>query len=148
YSLALLCSPFFIDGLADGLMVTCPSLLRPAFQLLQACGRRVTQTTYIACPSCSRTGFDISRVLEEIKARTAGLPGITIAVMGCIVNGPGEMQGADYGYVGSGKGKVTLYKAGQIVNRNIPEEEAVDELLNLIRQENPNPGKEAGPSCH
>lgn len=135
YRLALLCSPLIIDGLVDGLYVQEPGLLDPALELLQACGRRVTRTTYVACPSCARTGFDIARILDQIKARTSGLPGITIAVMGCIVNGPGEMQGADYGYVGSGKGKVSLYKAGKVVRRNIAEEEAVEELLRLIEDD-------------
>jgi len=134
YGLALHCAPFLIDGLADGLVVTHPRLVAAAFQLLQDCGRRVTRTTYIALPSCARTRFDISRVLEEVKARTGGMPGMTIAVMGCIVNGPGEMEGADFGYIGSGEGRVSLFRAGKLVERNVPESEAVERLLVLIRE--------------
>lgn len=132
YTFSCLAAPFFLDGLADGVIVQESTLLSPAFALLQACGRRISRNEYIACPSCARTTFDIARVLQEVKEQTAHLKGKTIAVMGCIVNGPGEMAGADYGYVGSGKGKVTLYKAGKVVGRDIPEEEAISRLLRLI----------------
>lgn len=134
-SFSCLAAPFFLDGLAEGVILHDASLLSPAFALLQACGRRITRTEYIACPSCARTGFDIAKVLDKVKEHTAHLKGKTIAVMGCIVNGPGEMAGADYGYVGAGNGKVSLYKAGKVVKRNIPEEEAIAVLLRLIEED-------------
>jgi (E)-4-hydroxy-3-methylbut-2-enyl-diphosphate synthase len=104
------------------------------FAILQGCGARISGTEYISCPGCGRTTFDIQRVLKQIKQHTAGLKNVKIAVMGCIVNGPGEMADADYGYVGSGRGKVTLYHAGKAVRKNIPESGALEALLGLIRE--------------
>ncbi len=101
--------------------------------ILQATGVRITDTEYISCPTCGRTTFDIQTVLKEVKQHTRGLKNVKIAIMGCIVNGPGEMADADYGYVGAGKGKVTLYYAGKVVRKNIPEEDALKVLLELIR---------------
>jgi (E)-4-hydroxy-3-methylbut-2-enyl-diphosphate synthase len=104
------------------------------YGILQATGRRITETEYISCPTCGRTSFDIQGTLKEIKAHTAGLTAVKIAVMGCIVNGPGEMAEADFGYVGAGRGKVTLYHRGKAVKKNIPEKEALNELLELIKR--------------
>ncbi|MDR3235297.1 MAG: (E)-4-hydroxy-3-methylbut-2-enyl-diphosphate synthase [Prevotellaceae bacterium] len=103
--------------------------------LLQAARVRFTHPEYIACPGCGRTLFDLPRTLADVRARTAHLKGLKIAVMGCIVNGLGEMADADYGYVGAGHGKVTLYKAKQPVRKNIPQEQAVDELVALLKEE-------------
>lgn len=100
--------------------------------ILQATGVYISNTEYISCPTCGRTSFDLQSVLKKIKEKTRGLRGIRIAVMGCIVNGPGEMAGAHYGYVGAGPGKVTLYHNGKAVMKNIPEKEAVQKLLLLI----------------
>jgi (E)-4-hydroxy-3-methylbut-2-enyl-diphosphate synthase len=101
---------------------------------LQAARVRISGTEYISCPSCGRTNFNIQEVVVKIRKRTSHLKGLKIAVMGCIVNGPGEMADADYGYVGTGKNKVTLYKARTAVKRNIPEGEAVEELISLIKE--------------
>ena len=103
-----------------------------AFGILQATRSRITKTEYISCPSCGRTLFDLQTAVRRVRERTAHLVGLKIAVMGCIVNGPGEMADADYGYVGAGKGKISLYKGKTCVERNIPEDEAVDKLLALI----------------
>lgn len=108
---------------------------RLLFNILQAARQRISKTEYIACPSCGRTLFDLQETTEMIRKRTEHLKGIKIAVMGCIVNGPGEMADADYGYVGSGVDKITLYRAKDIVRRNIPAKNAVDELIELIRED-------------
>ena len=129
-----------VDGLGDGLWLSgekygnAAESCGTAFSILQATRTRVTRTEYIACPSCGRTHFNLMETLAAIKARTSHLKGLKIGVMGCIVNGPGEMADADYGYVGSGKGKVTLYKAREIIKRNIPESSALDELIRLIKE--------------
>lgn len=106
---------------------------RTLFGILQAARVRISKTEYIACPSCGRTLFDLQETTEMIRKRTEHLKKLKIAVMGCIVNGPGEMADADYGYVGSGLDKITLYKEKEIVKRNIPTSEAVDELIELIK---------------
>ena len=100
--------------------------------LLQACRRRFTRPEYIACPGCGRTLYDLESTFNEVKRRTGHLAGLKIAVMGCVVNGPGEMADADYGYVGEGRGHVTLYRGKEPVLRRIPQEEAIDRLLELI----------------
>jgi len=105
-----------------------------ALGVLQACGLRYSKTEFVACPSCGRTLFDIEKVLEKVKKRLGNIKGLKIAVMGCLVNGPGEMAGADYGFVGAAPGKVNLYKRGEILFRNLPEEEALDRLEELIRE--------------
>ncbi len=130
---------YFIDGYADGIWLDNPfadKALPPAtaFKILQAGRARMSQTEYIACPSCGRTLFHIQDTLAEVKKATSHLKHLKIAVMGCIVNGPGEMADADYGYVGSGKGKISLYRQRQMVKKNIREEDAVKELVNLIRE--------------
>ena len=129
------------DGLCDGIFLynqgTLPSTVvdATAFGILQAARVRTSKTEYIACPSCGRTLFDLQDTLARIKAATAHLKGLKIGVMGCIVNGPGEMADADYGYVGAGRGRVSLYRRKECVEKNIPAEEAVDKLLELIRRD-------------
>ncbi len=108
---------------------------RVLFNILQAARVRISKTEYIACPSCGRTLFDLQETTDKIRKRTEHLKGIKIAVMGCIVNGPGEMADADYGYVGSGVGKITLYKGKDVVRRNIPAESAVDSLIEIIKED-------------
>lgn len=109
---------------------------RVLFGVLQAARTRISKTEYIACPSCGRTLFDLQETTEMIRKRTEHLKGVKIAIMGCIVNGPGEMADADYGYVGSGIGKINLYKGKEIVRRNIPSENAVDNLIEIIKEDN------------
>ncbi|MBN3035703.1 MAG: (E)-4-hydroxy-3-methylbut-2-enyl-diphosphate synthase [Bacteroidales bacterium] len=127
------------DHLITGLWLdSAPSdagwLTELSFGILQATGARLTRTVFIACPSCGRTTFDIQSVLKRVKERTSHLVGLKIAVMGCMVNGPGEMAGAEWGYVGSGKNRVTIYRGNHPVLKNIPEKNAVDELVRLIRE--------------
>jgi (E)-4-hydroxy-3-methylbut-2-enyl-diphosphate synthase len=105
-----------------------------AFSILQATRTRISRTEYISCPSCGRTLFDLQETTARIRARTNHLKGVKIAIMGCIVNGPGEMADADFGYVGSGPGKITLYKGKDIVKRNVNSEIAVDELISLLKE--------------
>lgn len=128
-----------VDGLSDGIVLTAPNIPMQrvnstAFGILQAARARISKTEYISCPSCGRTLFDLQETTAKIRARTSHLKGVKIGIMGCIVNGPGEMADADYGYVGTGPGKITLYKEKHIVKKNIPEEDAVEELINLIRE--------------
>jgi len=108
--------------------------LDTSYRVLQGARLRTTRTEYISCPSCGRTLFDLEETTARIKSLTSHLKGVKIAVMGCIVNGPGEMADADFGYVGSGPGVVTLYAGQEIVARNIAEEEAPDRLLALIAE--------------
>ncbi len=105
-----------------------------AFSILQATRTRISKTEYISCPSCGRTLFDLQETTAKIRSRTNHLKGLKIAIMGCIVNGPGEMADADFGYVGSGIGKITLYKGKEIVKRNVDSDVAVDELINLLKE--------------
>ena len=105
-----------------------------AFSILQATRTRISKTEYISCPSCGRTLFDLQETTAKIRARTNHLKGLKIAIMGCIVNGPGEMADADFGYVGSGPGKITLYKGKEVVKRNVDSDTAVDELINLLKE--------------
>ena len=105
-------------------------------EIMQAARRRFYKAEYIACPGCGRTMYDLQKTFAEVKARTSHLKGVVIAVMGCIVNGPGEMADADWGYVGEGGGKVAIYRKGQPVLRHIPDHEAIDRLLELIEAEN------------
>ncbi len=128
----------FIDGLGDGIMMTATNIAlqrvnSTAFGILQATRTRISKTEYISCPSCGRTLFDLQETTAKIRSRTSHLKGVKIGIMGCIVNGPGEMADADYGYVGTGPGKITLYKEKTVVKKNVPEEEAVDELIALIQ---------------
>lgn len=127
-----------LAGMADGLMtesdaMTPAELVSLSFGILQATRRRITRTEYIACPSCGRTMFDLQSTLARVKEATASQRGLKIGVMGCIVNGPGEMADADYGYVGAGRGHVSLYRGKECVEKNVPEDEAVEHLVNLIK---------------
>ncbi|MCX6246409.1 MAG: (E)-4-hydroxy-3-methylbut-2-enyl-diphosphate synthase [Bacteroidetes bacterium] len=126
------------DGIGDTIRVSItedPEYEIPvAYGILQAAGVRFTKTEYISCPTCARTLFNIQEVLEKVKLRTGHLKGLKIAVMGCIVNGPGEMADADYGYVGAGKGKVMLYKGQEVIKKNIAEADALEELIKLIKE--------------
>jgi (E)-4-hydroxy-3-methylbut-2-enyl-diphosphate synthase len=105
-----------------------------AFSILQATRTRISKTEYISCPSCGRTLFDLQETTAKIRSVTNHLKGVKIAIMGCIVNGPGEMADADFGYVGSGVGKITLYKGKEVVKRSVDSEVAVDELINLLKE--------------
>jgi (E)-4-hydroxy-3-methylbut-2-enyl-diphosphate synthase len=125
-----------VDGIGDTIRVSLSedpeNEIPAAFAILQATRTRIKKNEYIACPCCGRTLFDLQTTLKKVKEATAHLKNLKIAVMGCIVNGPGEMADADYGYVGTGRGKVSLYKGKKLILKNIPEEEAVDKLLELI----------------
>lgn len=128
-----------IDGAGNGICIDAPEIGKSeaaslGFKLLQASRRRISRTEFISCPSCGRTLFNIQETLQEVKSRTSHLKGLKIAVMGCIVNGPGEMADADYGYVGAGNGKVTLYKGKTPVKRGVAQENAVEELIDLIKE--------------
>ena len=126
------------DGIGDTIRVSItedPEHEIPvAFGILQATGVRITKTEYISCPSCARTLFDIQEAHRQVKERTSHLTGLKIAVMGCIVNGPGEMADSHYGYVGAGQGRVNLYKGQTLMKKNIDESAAVDELIQLIKE--------------
>ena len=149
-----------IDGFGDGVWIDVENILEPVesnnvyvksfikvketketvinrtlFGILQAARVRISKTEYIACPSCGRTLFDLQETTEMIRKRTEHLKGVKIAIMGCIVNGPGEMADADYGYVGSGIDKITLYRGKDIVRRNISAEFAVDSLIDIIKED-------------
>ncbi len=129
---ALLC-----DGIGDSAGVedgAANALVPLTFNLLQATRRRITKTDYVACPSCGRTLFDLQSTTERVKERTAHLVGVKIAIMGCVVNGPGEMADADFGYVGGAPGKVNLYVGKECVERNVPEADAADRLVDLIKE--------------
>ena len=132
------CGSLLIDGFVDGVMLAAPqiSLTRInqiSFGILQAARARITKTEYISCPSCGRTLFDLQETTAMIRKQTDHLKGVKIAIMGCIVNGPGEMADADYGYVGSGVGKITLYRGKEVVKKGIEKETAVAELIELIK---------------
>ena len=104
------------------------------FSILQATRTRISKTEYISCPRCGRTLYDLKTTIARIKKATSHLKGLKIGIMGCIVNGPGEMADADYGYVGAGKNRISLYKGKECVLKNIPEEEAVERLVQLIKE--------------
>lgn len=146
-----------IDGLGDGVMLTTDGLVSDepqnqliatphlveslkrlnslAFGILQAARTRITKTEYISCPSCGRTLFDLQETTAHIRQRTDHLKGVKIGIMGCIVNGPGEMADADYGYVGIGRDKIALYRGQQVIKKSVPADRAVDELIELIRED-------------
>ncbi|GHV14391.1 4-hydroxy-3-methylbut-2-en-1-yl diphosphate synthase (ferredoxin) [Fibrobacterales bacterium] len=127
-----------IDGIGDTIRVSLTenpvNEIPVAFALLQAAGLRKTKAEFISCPGCGRTLFELQIVTREVKNRFSHLKNLSIAVMGCIVNGPGEMAGADFGYVGAGNGKITLYEGTEPVKKYIPQEEALDELEKLIKE--------------
>jgi len=130
-----------IDGLGDGIFIAaerCGSdkmINETSFNILQATRTRISKTEYISCPSCGRTLFDLQETTAKIRFRTSHLKGIKIGIMGCIVNGPGEMADADYGYVGSGPGRITLYRGKEVVKKNVPAPQAVDALIDLIKED-------------
>ncbi|MBT6981746.1 MAG: (E)-4-hydroxy-3-methylbut-2-enyl-diphosphate synthase [Candidatus Marinimicrobia bacterium] len=125
-----------LDGFGDGIWIDSSHdagyVNETAFGILQASRSRISKTEYISCPSCGRTLFDLQETTAKIRARTDHLKGLKIGIMGCIVNGPGEMADADYGYVGTGVGKISLYKGQDVIEKNIPSESAVDALIQLI----------------
>ncbi len=129
----------FLDGLGDGIWIHNTGsidekeIINTSFGILQASRVRVTKTEYISCPGCGRTLFNLHETTQKIRAKTSHLKHLKIGIMGCIVNGPGEMADADYGYVGAGPGKITLYKNKEIVKKNVSEENAVEELIQLIK---------------
>ena len=128
-----------LDGIGDGVFLRATNCgneqmkMQTAFGILQATRTRISKTEYISCPSCGRTLFDLQETTAKIRSKTSHLKGLKIGIMGCIVNGPGEMADADYGYVGTGVGKITLYKEKEVVQRNIPSEDAVNALIDLIK---------------
>lgn len=134
-----------LNGLADGIFIDAPGADTSALGLniLQAARLRISKTEFISCPSCGRTLFDLQSTLQRVKAATSHLPGLKIAIMGCIVNGPGEMADADYGYVGAAAGHISLYHRRRCVEKNIPQEQAIDHLINLIKQN----GQWTEPGC-
>ncbi len=137
---ALHCGPLLLDGLCDGILLKNKNIdneqvIQIAFGILQATRSRITKNEYIACPGCGRTKYDLEAALEKVKQATGHLKGLKIAVMGCVVNGPGEMADADYGYVGQGRGKVALYKGKTLIHKNIPESEAIDMLIRLLQEQ-------------
>jgi (E)-4-hydroxy-3-methylbut-2-enyl-diphosphate synthase len=126
------------DGLGDSVGLTAPQLSDEArerllFGILQAAGVRITKTEFVSCPSCGRTLFDLQSTTERIASRTRHLKGVKIAIMGCVVNGPGEMADADFGYVGGSPGHVNLYVGKEVVEKGVPEAEADDRLVALIK---------------
>ena len=128
-----------LDGFGDGIMLhneRCETMVTDScmFGILQATRTRISKTEYISCPSCGRTLYDLQTTIARIKKATSHLKGLKIGIMGCIVNGPGEMADADYGYVGAGKNRISLYKGKECVLKNIPEEEAVERLVQLIKE--------------
>lgn len=132
--------PLLLWGYGQGIWIDAPAFSKEEINslslgILQAARLRISKTEYIACPSCGRTLFDLQKTLKEVKEATKEMKGLKIGVMGCIVNGPGEMADADYGYVGAGPGRVSLYKGKQLVKKNILSEDAIPELLNLIKSD-------------
>ncbi|MBR6456657.1 MAG: flavodoxin-dependent (E)-4-hydroxy-3-methylbut-2-enyl-diphosphate synthase, partial [Prevotella sp.] len=130
------------DGIGDTIRVSLseePEAEIPvAYAILQAARLRITKTEYISCPGCGRTLYNLQETIARVKAATSHLVGLKIAIMGCIVNGPGEMADADYGYVGAGPGRISLYKGKVCIEKNIPEAEAVERLLQLIETDQKN----------
>lgn len=129
-----------LAGYGDAVWLTAPQLSDEErnsllFTILQSTRRRITRTEFIACPSCGRTLFDLQGTLARVKAATSHLPGLKIAVMGCVVNGPGEMADADYGYVGAAVNRISLYRGKQCVAMNLPEEEAIEHLVSLLKED-------------
>ena len=148
---AMIAGPILIDGKAKELEIIDKksSLNREDLggSILQAARVKFTKTEYISCPGCGRTLYDLRTTIQRIKEATKDMKGLKIGIMGCIVNGPGEMADADYGYVGAGRGKISLYRQKECVEKNIPEEEAVEHLLRLIQETHPNPKTHPNPPC-
>ncbi|HEY0896381.1 MAG TPA: (E)-4-hydroxy-3-methylbut-2-enyl-diphosphate synthase [Sphingobacteriaceae bacterium] len=134
------CGALLVDGLGDGIWLDAPRIspkitVSTAFGILQATRSRISKTEYISCPSCGRTLFDLQETTQMIRSRTDHLKGLKIGIMGCIVNGPGEMADADYGYVGTGPGKITLYRGKEVVKKNVNTSNALEELIDIIRED-------------
>ena len=129
-----------LNRLIDGIMIDSPKVAVPSisvrysFAILQAVRQRISKTEFISCPSCGRTLFNLQETVKTIKAATSHLKGLKIGIMGCIVNGPGEMADADYGYVGAAAGKVSLYKNKECIERNIPQEQALERLIQIMKE--------------
>ena len=143
--------PLMIDGLTDGIWlmndgdISDEDVDATAFGILQAARLRTTKTEYISCPGCGRTLYDLRSTIARLREATKHMKGLKIGIMGCIVNGPGEMADADFGYVGAGPGKVSLYRKKECVEKNIDEKDAVEHLLRLIENSltpNPSPSGE------
>ncbi|HXH99100.1 MAG TPA: (E)-4-hydroxy-3-methylbut-2-enyl-diphosphate synthase [Sphingobacteriaceae bacterium] len=129
-----------VDGFGDGIWLDAPeisnkTIVSTSFGILQATRSRISKTEYISCPSCGRTLFDLQETTQMIRSRTDHLKGLKIGIMGCIVNGPGEMADADYGYVGTGPGKITLYRGKEVVKKNVNTSSALNELIDIIRED-------------
>ena len=126
-----------LEGFGDGIWLTQngKNLNKLSFNILQASRTRISKTEYISCPSCGRTLFDLQETTAKIRSKTDHLKGVKIGIMGCIGNGPGEMADADFGYVGTGTNKISLYRGQEVVKKNIPSEKAVDDLIELIKSE-------------
>lgn len=129
-----------LDGLGDGIWLDAPQVntkfrVSTSFGILQATRSRISKTEYISCPSCGRTLFDLQETTQMIRSRTDHLKGIKIGIMGCIVNGPGEMADADYGYVGTGPGKITLYRGKEVVKKNVSSENALNEMIDIMKED-------------
>ena len=129
-----------VDGFGDGIWIDAPSMpaktiTSTAFGILQATRSRISKTEYISCPSCGRTLFDLQETTQMIRSRTSHLKGLKIGIMGCIVNGPGEMADADYGYVGAGPDKITLYRGKEVVQKNVSSANALDQLIGIIKDD-------------
>ena len=129
-----------LDGLGDGIFIMNQkeradgTINKLSFNILQGTRTRMSKTEYISCPSCGRTQFNLEETTQKIRKKTGHLKGLKIGIMGCIINGPGEMADADYGYVGTGYNKVSLYKKQDLVKKNIDEKDALDELIMLIKE--------------
>jgi (E)-4-hydroxy-3-methylbut-2-enyl-diphosphate synthase len=135
---SILSGALLADGIGDAISIeTEPDLKKAtilAYNILQGARARISKTEFVACPSCGRTLFDLQSVTKEIRSRTGHLKGVTIAIMGCIVNGPGEMADADFGYVGGAPGKINLYVGKECVKYNVSSSEALDRLIDLIKE--------------
>ena len=129
-----------LDGFADGIWlrntgnIPAEKILACMYGILQAARQRTSKTEYISCPGCGRTLFGLTQTIARVKAATSHLKTLKIGIMGCIVNGPGEMADADYGYVGAGRNRISLYKGKTCIEKNIPEDEAVQHLIELIKK--------------
>ena len=131
-----------LDGFGDGIFLkneftkNIKRINELSFNILQATRTRISKTEFISCPSCGRTQFDLQETTEKVRKKTSHLKGLKIAVMGCIVNGPGEMADADYGYVGTGRNKISLYKGHNLIKNHIDSKNSIEELINLIKNNN------------
>jgi (E)-4-hydroxy-3-methylbut-2-enyl-diphosphate synthase len=135
---SILSGAILCDGIGDAISIESEPLIDKAttlaYNILQGARARISKTEFVACPSCGRTLFDLQSVTQKIRSRTDHLKGVTIAIMGCIVNGPGEMADADFGYVGGAPGKINLYVGKKCVKYNVPSAEALDRLIDLIKE--------------